>query len=435
MSKRLVILGNGGAAISAAKSARFSGYQGEICMVSDSVDEAFNPMLALYYLKGYIPWERCFPFGLGVYREFDITCHFGAPVESLDAVNQEVIVAGGRRLAYDRCLIATGASPVIPSIPGLKNSSRAFVVRTPASVRSLEKTISSSRRAVVLGASFVGLKAAEILARRHIEVILLDVVDQVLPRGAHPVVAALLKVYFEDHGVDVRLGCTMEGMEGAREGVVCQFSDKVIEEADFVVVCSGVRPNIGFIETGQVDIDQAILVDERMGTRAPNLYAAGDVCQGMNTLSGRTECFGTWRSACLQGRTAGHSMAGRETAYSGSIQENISPFFEWIYAQIGDVHREGRHIRHVVLSDPEEEGHALLVFDEDVLIGVNLINCTRFAGILRGSVVRRSHWDGLPALPAEDLTFTDFEILLGQFAPYTTQAGAGRGVSSGRRLW
>ncbi len=128
---------------------------------------AFNPMLSPYYLKGNIPWERCFPFGQGFYRDYDITCHFDVPAESLDAVNQEVTLANGRTLPYDRCLIATGASPVIPPVPGLKDSPRAFPLRTAASARRLEKAISSSRRAVVLGASLVGLKVAEILKKRR----------------------------------------------------------------------------------------------------------------------------------------------------------------------------------------------------------------------------------------------------------------------------
>jgi 3-phenylpropionate/trans-cinnamate dioxygenase ferredoxin reductase subunit len=90
----------------------------------------------------------------------------------------------------------------------------------------------------VLGTSFVGLKVAEILTKRHIRVILLDVADQVLPRGAHPISAAIIRTNFEGHGVDVRLGCTMDGMEGAGEGVTCHFTDDVIKEVDFVVVCT-----------------------------------------------------------------------------------------------------------------------------------------------------------------------------------------------------
>jgi NADPH-dependent 2,4-dienoyl-CoA reductase/sulfur reductase-like enzyme len=392
MGERIVILGNGGAALSAARAARMSGYRGEICLVSDIDAPAFNPMLSPYYLKELIPFERCFPFGSDFYRQYDITCSFGGgPVESLDAVNHEVVVTGGKRLSYDRCLIATGASPVIPPVPGLENSPRAFVLRTAESVRRLEKIVSPSRRAVVLGASFVGLKVAEILKKRKMEVILLDVVDQVLPRGAHPQAAALLKTYFEEEGIDVRLGCTMEGMEGARESVVCRFSDSIIEEADFVVVCTGVRPNIGFVNPSQVDVDQAILVDGQMRTSAANLFAAGDVSQGTNLLSGRREWFGTWQSACLQGRTAGRNMAGKEATYHGSLQENISPFFEWTYVQIGETRAEGGDNGHITFGDPREKGYGLLTFEDDVLTGANLINCTRFAGVLRKAIIGKAH--------------------------------------------
>jgi hypothetical protein len=86
-------------------------------------------------------------------------------------------------------------------------------------------------------------------------------------------------------------------------------------------------------------------------------------------------------------------MAGREASYYGSIQENISPFFEWTYAQIGETRAEGGDKGHVTFGDPRERGYGLLTFEEDVLIGANLINCTRFAGLLRRAVIQKTHCD------------------------------------------
>ncbi len=391
-NERIVILGNGGAAIHAASAARISGYRGEIYIISDTDTPAFNPMLSPYYLKGVVTWEHCFPFGNEFYRKHDITCCFDDPIESLDAVNQQVVSAKGYRFPYDRCLIATGASPTVPPIPGLKDSPRSLPLRTPASVKNLEKAMLYARKIVVLGASLVGLKMAEILRKRDIEIILLDVVEQILPRSAHPSTAAILKTYFEEHGVDVRLSCAMEGMESTGEGIVCHFPESAIEEADFVVVCTGVNPNLYFINPDQVQIDQAILVDERLQASVQNLYAAGDVCQGTNLLSGRPEWFGTWGNACYQGRAAGQNMAGKETIYPGSIAENISPFFEWTYARLGDVHLQGGHVHHIAVGDPRQGGYFFLAFEGDVLIGANLINSTHLAGKLRRAIVQKLHW-------------------------------------------
>ena len=327
---------------------------GEIHMVSDTDMPAFNPMLSPYYLKGLIPWEGCFPFGSTFYAEYDITCHFDTPVESLDPIRQKVTLSSGESLPYDRCLVATGARPVIPPIPGLRDSPRVYPLRTAASVKNLEKALLTARKVIVLGASLVGLKVAEVLCKREVKVILLDVVDQLLPRGAHPSSAAYLRSYFEEHGVDVRLGCTLRGMEGASEGVTCQFPDDIIEEADFVAVCTGVRPNIDFIDPGLVDMQQAVLVDERMQTNRQNLYAAGDVSQGYNLSSEKQEWLGTWGNACRQGRIAGYNMAGKEASYPGSIPQNISPFFDWTYAQLGDMQPQRDDTRYIALGRSPE---------------------------------------------------------------------------------
>ena len=164
------------------------------------------------------------------------------------------------------------------------------------------------------------------------------------------------------------------------------------------------RPNLSFVHPGQVEVDQAILVDERMQTSMQNLYAAGDVSQGMNLLSGNREWLGTWGNACYQGRTAGQNMAGKAVTYPGSLPENISPFFDWTYAQMGDVQPEGKHVRHVAFGDPGQGGYCLLAFEREMLIGANLINATHLAGKLRRAIVRK--WDWGKYLEHADERFT-----------------------------
>ncbi len=385
----LLLLGNGGAAIHAVSAARSAGFEGEIHQVSDIEGPAFNPMLSPYYLKGIIPWERCFPFGADFYRKHEVTCHFGSAVEMLDPVNKEALLHNGRKVPYGKCLIATGAKALVPPVPGLQESGRAFTLRTAQDTKRFEAVISKAKRAVVLGASLVGVKVTEILRKRGVEVILVDVAEQILPRSAHPESAALLQGYFEEQGVDIRLGCSLEGLESNTRGARCLFPDNIVEEGDFVAVCTGIRPSVEFLAGEQVDMQQGILVDERMRTSVEDLYAAGDVCQGLNFMTGRREWLGLWGNACYQGRTAGLNMVGVGAVHHGTIPQHVSPFFHWTFAQLGDVHRQGKKVHIVSGGHPEEGGYHLLVFDGEVLVGVNLINRFQETGAFKTAILRR----------------------------------------------
>jgi NADPH-dependent 2,4-dienoyl-CoA reductase/sulfur reductase-like enzyme len=203
---------------------------------------------------------------------------------------------------------------------------------------------------------------------------LVDVTDQVMPRGAHPVTAAFLQRYFEQMGMTILLGCAMQGLADEGEKVCCFFPESLMERADFIAVCTGIRPNIDFVERKQVDTDAAILIDEASRTSVEGLYAAGDCAQGINPLTGRAEWLGTWGNACYQGRTAGLRLAGKPAVFYGSPPQHISPFFDWTYAQIGDVCRQGDNVRVETSGDPFDGAFRLLVYEDDRLVGANLIN-------------------------------------------------------------
>lgn len=371
---RFFILGNGGAAIHAIMALRGAGFEGDIHLISDTPGPAFNPMLSPYYLKGKISWEDCFPYEENFYKKNHVICHMDRAVQKLDTYANCLETVDGKYFEYDKCLVATGARPVIPPVPGLQDSPYALPLRDAQSTLKMMAKMAESRKVMVLGASFIGIELAEIFTMQGKEVILLDVAAQLVPKGAHKQTAELLKRYLAENGVDVRLGCTLEGLEGAPDGAVCHFPESIIEEADFVAVCTGIRPNIDFIDTEQVAVDQAIVVDAHMKTNIPNVYAAGDACQCFNRLSGDSEWMGTWANACYQGRTAGLNMMGKPVRFEGALPQHISPLFEWTYAQIGDVHRSGDAVRIESSGDPFKGSYCLKVFEGDKLVGANLIN-------------------------------------------------------------
>jgi 3-phenylpropionate/trans-cinnamate dioxygenase ferredoxin reductase subunit len=399
-SERIVILGNGGAACHAVQAARQAGFEGEIHIFADVDEAAFNPMLAPYYLKGRLPWQGCFPFGQDFYRSHNVICHLGRPVARLDAFARTVQTDTGAPFAYDHCLVATGANATIPPVPGLQESPFAYPLRTSQSTRQLEAVMASARKVVILGASFVGLKIAEILSHQSAQTLVVDVADQVMPRGAHPQSAAFLQQYYEQHGVDFALGCALQGLEEKESGVCCFFPQTIVEDADFIGVCTGIRSNLDFIDRTQIQIEQGILIDGNSRSSVPDLYAAGDCAQSINPLTGRHEWQGTWANACHQGRAAGWAMAGRPLRFPGNIPQHISPFFNWTYAQVGNLQADGPDVHVETHGNPfKGDGRfSLRVYDGDQLVGVNLINCTDQVGALKRTIALGRPWTAAEAI-------------------------------------
>lgn len=391
-SPTLLVLGNGGAAMHAVSACRHASHTGSIHLVSDTAGPAFNPMLSPYFLAGKIPFEDCFPFGEEFYDHHRVACHFGSPVTMLDAVNKEVFLGNGERLAYDRCLVATGARPVLPDVPGLDDSSSVFTLRTPGDALRLREVISPTGNALVLGASMIGVKMAEILMGHGMNVTLVDAADQIMPGAALPECASIMELEIIKRGADLRLGRILEGVENRGGKLICFFKDSEPLEADLCLACTGVRPNLDFLDPNQVELDQGILVDEMMKTGAEDLYAAGDVCQGLNSVTGEKEMIGLWRNACLQGRTAGLNMAGSDTLYPGTIPHHVSSFFGLDFVHLGDINRSGEEVRILANSDFSGGVFYFLVFEKDMLVGVNAINTLRHAGSLMSAILRKSVW-------------------------------------------
>ncbi len=338
----IVIVGNGAAAVHACMALRESGYGGQIRLYSDHAEPPYNPMLTSYYVAGRIGRAECFPFGgRELYDTLGVRARPAVTVARVDALARIVETADGPPVAYSQCLIATGASPVIPPVAGLSGPT-VFTLRTMDDADRLRAAVEGgARRALVLGASMVGLKAAEMLRERGLGVVLADVAPQVLPLAADAAAARFVQARMVEAGVHLRLGTGLAGVElltpsegtagggaaprpGAPTPLRARFTSGGSVEVDLIVVATGVRPNLEAVDRGQVDCDIGVIVDQHLQASVPGLFAAGDVAQAPSLVSGRPEIVGLWANACLQGRTAGRNMAaaaagdGRRCRAAGS---------------------------------------------------------------------------------------------------------------------
>lgn len=383
---KIAIIGNGGAGAECIKALRESGYSGEIHVFTSSKWPIYNPMLTTYYVAGKISLDQLFLYGKGneFYQEYKVDVHSSSPVIALDVEKGVVANQAGFELDYDQCLIASGASPILPSIEGV-GSERVYTMRTVEDALRLKEALDKKpRKALVIGASLVGIKLMELFYHVGMEVCLADLADHIFPLNAHPECANLIEERLSQMGIKLRFGAGIKKVEDTPNSIKAYFADgNENEEADLLVMCIGMRANTGFIDRKQIEVKQGVLVDEQMRTNVPGVYAAGDVSQGKNLLTGAQQVIGLWDNARYQGRAAGRNMAGISERLPGSVPHNITHFMGMDFVSMGDICEYDR------MEKKYAGGQFLQLFWKDgLLTGANFIDTYTESGIIKNALVK-----------------------------------------------
>jgi NAD(P)H-nitrite reductase large subunit len=399
---RIAIVGNGCAGAECIKALRGSGYSGEIHVITDSKWPIYNPTLTTYYIAGKINFDQLFPYGKGdkFYRKYNVDVHPASPVAALDTEKKVITSRAGFELGYNQCLIASGASPVLPPVKGI-DSKKVYLMRTVEDAIKLKEALDKKpRKALVIGASMIGIKLVELFYKAGMEICLSDLADRIFPVNAHPECSLIIEDRLRKLGIKLRFGANMRKVEDCREGVKAYFDDSSeSEQVDLIVMCIGVRANTSFIDRSQVEVKQGILVEEHMKTNVPDLYAAGDVCQGKNLLTGKQQIIGLWANARYQGRTAGRNMAGIREIFPGNIPHNITHFMGIDFVGIGDICEYDR-------MEQKYNGKRLtqLFWKDKLLTGANFIDSFTESGVIKNALLKglklnsKIHGNSLPVL-------------------------------------
>ncbi|HEX9109184.1 MAG TPA: FAD-dependent oxidoreductase [Longimicrobiales bacterium] len=306
---RLVIVGFGAAGASAVEWLLRQGWGGRIEVVEPDPDAPYDrPNLSKDYLAGTAQEEWIPLRPAGWYEEHGVVVH-RTSARALDTARQFVTLEDGAELAYDALLLATGASPVRIPLPG--EGPAVLYLRSLADSRGIIRAAAGKRRAVVIGASFIGLEVAASLRTRGLEV---DVVapeevpfERVLGRELGETIRAL----HEEHGVRFHLGHTATRLE---DGAV-ELDDGARLEAELVVVGVGVRPVLDLAQSAGLAIERGVLVDERLRSSAPGVWAAGDIARYPDAATGERIRVEHWVVAQRQGAAAAADMIGRGAEY------------------------------------------------------------------------------------------------------------------------
>jgi NADPH-dependent 2,4-dienoyl-CoA reductase/sulfur reductase-like enzyme/nitrite reductase/ring-hydroxylating ferredoxin subunit len=309
---RVVIVGGGAAGFAAAEMLRREGFGGSLTMISsDDAAPYDRPNCSKDYLAGNAPedWMPLRPSEY--YEEQNIDMRLDTQATAIDPKTRQVTLATGDTLPFDSLLLATGAEPIRLDIPGAALR-HVHVLRSLADARSIIAEAKRARRAVVIGASFIGLEVAASLRAREIEVHVVAPEQRPLERVLGREYGDFIRSIHEEHGVIFHLGQTASAIE--TKGVTLKGGAML--PADLVVVGIGVRPRIELAERAGLEINRGVVVDEWLETSAPGIFAAGDIARWPDPHTGESLRIEHWVVAERQGQTAARNILGQRQRFS-----------------------------------------------------------------------------------------------------------------------
>jgi 3-phenylpropionate/trans-cinnamate dioxygenase ferredoxin reductase subunit len=314
-NRTFIIVGAGLAGAKAAETLRAEGFAGRLLLFGDEPVRPYErPPLSKTYLRGESSFDEAAVHDADFYKTHEIELHTSTVVASLDPAESLVQLAAGARLAYDRLLLATGAAPRRPNVPGVELEGF-HLLRTVADSDAIRAAATAGTPVVVIGAGWIGSEVAASARQLGADVTMIDLAAVPLERVLGPEVGAVYRDLHASHGVTLRLGVGIDAMKGAGRIEEVRLTDGSVIPAGAVVAGIGVLPRTDLAAAAGLHIDNGILTDAQLTTSAPQVFAAGDVASAWHPTYGAPIRLEHWSAALNQGPVAAKNMLGMVTPY------------------------------------------------------------------------------------------------------------------------
>lgn len=388
---RHVIIGNSYAAVGAVESIREADQQGEIVVISDEPYRAYGRPLITYWIGGEVREDQMDYRTAAWYESNRVETILGQKVTQVDPANRHVVLENGEKIAFDRLLLATGGTPIIPPIEGV-DAEGLFTMTRFDDAKAFKAWAGQERveAGVIIGAGMIGLSIFKAMKGVQIKLILVELLDRVLGLALDHESSAMIEKRLTEAGVDVRTASAAEAILKDERGRVKAVRLKGGDEipCQTVVMAVGVRPNVGLLEGSGIEVNRGVVVDEGMRTNFTTIYAAGDVVEAWDVVNQKNQVIAILPLAYEQGRVAGWNMVGENRVYPGGIPLNSLPIFDLPLMTMGITLTDERS-EHEVLVDKTNGSYRKLVFDGERLVGAILVGNVAHGGVLTSLIRSR----------------------------------------------
>ena len=392
MSKRIIIIGNGGAGNAALEEIIKHAPDSKITVITkEAIPIYYRPMLSEYISEPDIP-KRFFLHDQARYDSNKVKIMYRTEVESIDRTNQSVQLSSGELLKYDALLITTGSHNFIPPMPGAKLEN-VVDLRTKADADRIKEKAQTSKKVAIIGGGLLGLELGWQLKLLNpsIEITVIEMMDRLLPRQLDAESSEIFEKKVALTGIQILKGVQTQEIVGESQVTGVKLTNGDIIDADLVAFSIGIRADVQLAKQADLAINRGILVNDFMQTSVEHIYAAGDCAEYENIN------YAIWPEAVEQGKVAGLNAIGMSTVYEPVTPFNIYHGMNMRLFSIGDVGGNPANTYEVVHRG-DEDNFEKYFYIKDKLVG----------GILMGNIAKSGK---LKKAVADGMNKLDFEAL------------------------
>ncbi|MFW6120506.1 MAG: NAD(P)/FAD-dependent oxidoreductase [Petrotogales bacterium] len=372
-----IIIGNGGAGVSALQAIRKVDQRSNITIISREQYPAYSPCSLPNLIGGEVERPIIFRFDKQFYNRLNAKFMKNTEAIRIFPKEKKIKLANNKSVKFDKLLIAAGAKPITPKgIKGLELDGAHVMGTLDSALGILDQINQGVKNAVIIGGGFMGVETATMLCGRGINVTIVEMLPHILSRMLDQDMSEKVIHILREHGVKFKLNNTVKSIDGNKKVSGVSLSRGKLH-CDMVVLAIGVRPNINVVQGSGIKVNLGIVVDSRMQTNVKNIYAAGDIAEVREQVEGKQGSFAIWPNAIEQGQIAGLNIAGKHTKYGGAEIVNVLDIFDTPVVAMGRTSKEMGRCKVLSRFTPQ--------FSKKILLKSNRIVGLQFIGTIRNT--------------------------------------------------